>query len=111
MPTYDYVCEKCQKSFEIFQSMSADRLTDCPEADCDGKVKRLIGTGAGLLFKGSGFYITDYRSDSYKAGAKSEGGKSESSKSETKSTESKPAAKESKSASPAIPNPKPSSSS
>lgn len=83
MPTYDYQCEKCGIQFEAFQSMTADRLTDCPESDCDGQVKRLIGTGAGLLFKGSGFYITDYRSDNYKAGAKkdSAGGKSETKKS------------------------------
>ena len=84
MPTYDYECEKCGKRFEVFQNMSADRLTECQDEACGGKVKRLIGTGAGLLFKGSGFYITDYRSDSYKAGAKSDssasGGKSETKK-------------------------------
>ena len=83
MPTYDYECEKCGKSFEAFQKMTDDRLTDCQDEACDGKVKRLIGTGAGLLFKGSGFYITDYRSDSYKAAAKKDsgGGKSDSKKS------------------------------
>ena len=81
MPTYDYECEKCGERFEAFQSMSAERLTDCPDEACDGNVKRLIGTGAGLLFKGSGFYITDYRSDNYKAGAKSDtAGKSDSKK-------------------------------
>jgi len=82
MPTYDYECEKCGNRFEVFQSMSADRLTDCEDENCDGKVKRLIGTGAGLIFKGSGFYETDYRSDSYKAGAKKDGGDSGSKKSE-----------------------------
>ncbi|MCF6311994.1 MAG: zinc ribbon domain-containing protein [Verrucomicrobiales bacterium] len=72
MPTYEYECQKCKHRFDAFQSMTADRLTDCPEEGCDGTLKRLIGAGAGLLFKGSGFYITDYRSDSYKSGAKKE---------------------------------------
>lgn len=70
MPTYDYVCEKCEHEFEFFQSMSDDRLTDCPIEGCGGHVKRKIGTGAGIIFKGSGFYETDYRSESYKTGAK-----------------------------------------
>ena len=64
MPTYDYVCENCGNNFEEFQSITAEPLTKCPK--CSGKVRRLIGTGNGFLFKGSGFYITDYRSDSYK---------------------------------------------
>jgi len=88
MPTYDYECEKCGKRFEFFQKMTDERLTDCPEEGCDGKVKRLIGTGAGLLFKGSGFYITDYRSDSYKTGAKNESAGGTSEKSEPKKSES-----------------------
>ena len=67
MPTYDYECTKCGHDFEAFHSISAEPLQDCPE--CDGKVKRLIGAGAGILFKGSGFYQTDYRSESYKKGA------------------------------------------
>lgn len=70
MPHYDYVCETCDKQFEVFQSMNDKRLTKCPEKGCKGKVRRLIGTGAGLVFKGSGFYITDYRSEGYKASAK-----------------------------------------
>ena len=76
MPTYDYSCEKCRKTFEIFQSMRDEVLRECPKELCrqkkwgHGKVKRLLGTGAGLIFKGSGFYITDYRSNSYKEGAK-----------------------------------------
>jgi putative FmdB family regulatory protein len=70
MPHYDYVCETCEKQFEVFQSMNDKRLTKCPEKGCKGKVRRLIGTGAGLVFKGSGFYITDYRSEGYKAAAK-----------------------------------------
>ena len=67
MPTYDYECQKCGHAFEKFQSMTEERLKTCPE--CKGKVKRLIGTGAGIIFKGSGFYETDYRSDSYQKGA------------------------------------------
>jgi putative FmdB family regulatory protein len=76
MPTYEYSCEKCGKNFETFQSMRDDPFRECPKELCrqkkwgHGKVKRLLGTGAGLIFKGSGFYITDYRSDSYKEGAK-----------------------------------------
>lgn len=76
MPTYEYSCEKCGKTFETFQSMRDEPLRECPKELCrqkkwgHGKVKRLLGTGAGLIFKGSGFYITDYRSNSYKEGAK-----------------------------------------
>jgi putative FmdB family regulatory protein len=76
MPTYEYSCEKCGKTFETFQSMRDDPLRECPKELCrqkkwgHGKIKRLLGTGAGLIFKGSGFYITDYRSNSYKEGAK-----------------------------------------
>lgn len=69
MPTYDYQCQKCGHRYEVFQSMKDERLTDCPLETCDGKVKRLLGTGAGIIFKGSGFYETDYRSDSYKKAA------------------------------------------
>ena len=72
MPTYDYVCEKCEHRFEFFQSMNDEKLKDCPQEDCDGAVKRLLGTGAGIIFKGGGFYETDYRSESYKSGAKKE---------------------------------------
>ncbi len=72
MPNYDYVCETCGHRFEVFQSMNDAKLQDCPQESCAGKVKRLLGTGAGLLFKGAGFYQTDYRSSSYQAGAKSE---------------------------------------
>ena len=59
MPTYDYQCKKCGHAFEVFQSMTEKPLKICPE--CKGPVKRLIGSGAGLIFKGSGFYITDYK--------------------------------------------------
>jgi putative FmdB family regulatory protein len=80
MPNYDYECGKCGKRFEVFQSMNDAKLTACPEKSCDGEVRRLLGTGGGILFKGSGFYQTDYRSSSYQAGAKAESGagKSES---------------------------------
>lgn len=74
MPTYDYKCEKCGHLFEVFQSMKDERLTDCPVENCGGKVKRLLGTGAGIIFKGSGFYQTDYRSEGYKQAAKSDSG-------------------------------------
>ena len=67
MPTYEYVCEACGHEFEEFQMMSAKPLTDCPECG-KAALKRLIGTGAGVIFKGSGFYETDYRSDSYNKG-------------------------------------------
>ena len=78
MPTYEYSCEKCGQNFDAFQSMRDEPYRECPKELCrlprwgHGKVKRLFGTGAGLIFKGSGFYITDYRSDSYKEAAKKE---------------------------------------
>ena len=59
MPTYDYECLKCKKTFEAFQKMSDEPLKQCP--DCQGQVKRLIGSGSGLIFKGKGFYSTDYK--------------------------------------------------
>lgn len=92
MPTYDYECEQCGHRFEVFQSMNDAKLTDCPEEGCAGPVRRLLGTGAGVIFKGGGFYQTDYRSDSYKQGAKKEKEGSKP-KSEGKSTDSKPASK------------------
>ncbi len=79
MPTYDYLCTACGHRFEAFQSIKADPLTECPM--CKGAVKRVIGAGGGFIFKGSGFYITDYtRSKDYAEKAKSEaiGGKSAS---------------------------------
>ena len=80
MPTYEYHCEKCHQTFETFQSMKDESYVICPKKLCrlevwgEGKVKRLIGTGAGLIFKGSGFYTTDYRSSNYKESAKKESG-------------------------------------
>jgi putative FmdB family regulatory protein len=64
MPTYEYRCKKCGKSFEKLQSMSAAPLKTCPRPKCGGRVERLIGGGAGLIFKGSGFYQTDYKKSS-----------------------------------------------
>lgn len=83
MPTYEYRCEKCNQTIEAFQSMKDEAYTVCPKELCrletwgKGKVKRLLGTGAGLLFKGSGFYITDYRSSGYKEAVKKESGPKE----------------------------------
>lgn len=68
MPTYLYRCTKCSHEFEEFQSITASPITFCPE--CDGRVERVITGGAGLLFKGNGFYITDYRNEKYKSDAK-----------------------------------------
>lgn len=72
MPTYDYLCNTCGQTFEVFQSIKDDPLTACPDPSCTGTVKRKIGAGAGIIFKGSGFYQTDYRSASYNAGAKAD---------------------------------------
>src|SRR2546425_11342181 len=85
MPTYEYKCSACGHTFERFQSMSADPIKRCPQCG-KAKVKRLIGTGAGLIFKGSGFYITDYRDAGYKESAKADsgGGSGGDSKGETK---------------------------
>ncbi len=70
MPTYEYECQKCGHRFDVFQSMNDKRLSKCPEEKCGGKLRRLIGAGAGVIFKGQGFYETDYRSESYKKDAK-----------------------------------------
>lgn len=67
MPTYEYKCLGCDRQFDLVQKMSDDPIKECPE--CKSPVKRLIGTGAALIFKGSGFYCTDYRSESYQKGA------------------------------------------
>lgn len=66
MPTYDYVCDKCRKTFEIWQRISEEPLTVCPDKKCRGTIMRTIGGGAGFLLKGTGFYATDYRSGDYK---------------------------------------------
>ncbi len=77
MPTYEYKCVNCGYRFELFQNMTAAPITDCPQC-CKDTLKRLIGTGSGIIFKGSGFYQTDYRSSSYQAGAKSDSSPSSS---------------------------------
>jgi putative FmdB family regulatory protein len=77
MPTYEYKCDACGAQFERFQSITAEPIKRCPECG-RAKVRRLIGTGAGLIFKGSGFYITDYRDKSYTDKAKAESGGSTS---------------------------------
>lgn len=80
MPTYEYVCEKCGAHLDIFQSMKDAPLRTCPKDKCPkkvwgkGRIRRQLGIGAGFLFKGSGFYITDYRSAGYKKAAKEAGG-------------------------------------
>jgi putative FmdB family regulatory protein len=112
MPTYEYVCTKCDHQFEKFQSIADAPLTVCPKELCGqkkwgkGKIKKLIGAGAGLIFKGSGFYITDYRSENYKAAAKKDSGggeaksggtSGESKSTKTESTSSKSSSKAAKS--------------
>jgi putative FmdB family regulatory protein len=84
MPTYDYECGKCGHKFEAFQSITADALKKCPECGKNG-LQRLIGAGAGIIFRGSGFYITDYKKRSSSAGSspsKPSGDKPSSSSSE-----------------------------
>ena len=85
MPTYDYRCDACEHVFEEFQSITAKPLKKCPECGTN-KLVRLIGTGAGVIFKGSGFYETDYRSSSYEKDAKAD--KESSSKSSDTSSSS-----------------------
>jgi putative FmdB family regulatory protein len=89
MPTYEYRCPSCAHEFEKFQRMSDEPVAECPE--CGANSERKLSGGAGLLFKGSGFYITDYRNDSYKKAAESDkgGASSESKSSDTKPSESK----------------------
>jgi putative FmdB family regulatory protein len=96
MPTYDYECDACGHEFELFQSISEPVKKKCPECG-KPKLRRLFGTGAAVVFKGSGFYQTDYRSDSYKKAAEKDKPASES-KSDSKS-ETKKAASESSSSS------------
>jgi putative FmdB family regulatory protein len=99
MPTYEYACEKCGHEFEIVQSMSAPPLRTCPEDQCGrkkwgrGVVKKKMSAGAGLLFKGSGFYITDYRSEGYKQSAKKESTAAPPATADAKPAPAKPAAK------------------
>jgi putative FmdB family regulatory protein len=101
MPTYEYACEKCGHEFELLQSMSATPLKICPKELCGrkkwgrGAVVKKISSGGGLLFKGSGFYITDYRSEKYQAAAKKDSAPAKTSGSAAKPAPApaKPAAK------------------
>jgi putative FmdB family regulatory protein len=94
MPTYEYTCSKCGHAFEKVQSIKEDALTVCPRDVCPrkqwgkGKVTRRISAGGGLIFKGSGFYETDYRSDNYKAAEKKEMAAQTPAKTETKTAAS-----------------------
>src|SRR5271165_6327871 len=111
MPTYEYVCQKCDHKFEKVQSMSDAPLTICPKELCGlkkwgkGKVRRAISAGAGLIFKGSGFYITDYRSENYKAGAKKESAPAGDSKAPAADSKAPAAGTESKSSTESKPAP------
>jgi putative FmdB family regulatory protein len=84
MPTYEYECGKCGHRFEVFQSMTEPPRKRCPK--CRGKVRRLVSGGAGIVFKGSGFYATDYRSNAYKEQKRKESGESSKPKGESKDT-------------------------
>src|SRR5271170_7014474 len=89
MPTYDYICDACQHEFEAFESIKADAQTICPTCH-EPKLRRKIGAGAAILFKGSGFYQTDYRSESYKKGAAAEKTSSEAASKPAETTPSAP---------------------
>ncbi len=80
MPTYDYQCVSCSHQFEVFHAISAEPVLECPV--CGSPVKRLIGGGTGLIFKGSGFYITDYKNNNKKSGRAEKKTKTEKSKSD-----------------------------
>jgi putative FmdB family regulatory protein len=98
MPTYDYKCQACGHEFEIFQQMSDAIKKKCPEC-AKLKLKRLIGAGSGVMFKGSGFYETDYRSESYKKDAKKARESSKPKKEDKKQSESKKKSKDTSSSS------------
>jgi len=104
MPTYEYLCTKCDHEFEKFQPIVEKPLTICPKDLCKqkkwgkGKVKKVIGAGAGLIFKGSGFYITDYRSEKYKEAAKKEASAGTTASGETKPSSAPSATGEKKTA-------------
>jgi putative FmdB family regulatory protein len=108
MPTYEYKCDACGEKFEKFQSITSKPIRKCPKCG-KLKVKRLISSGAGLIFKGGGFYITDYRSDAYKNSAKNDTGAAPAKPAgDQKSGDSaKPAASESKPATDSSPKPAP----
>src|SRR3954447_4409015 len=91
MPTYDYICNSCLHEFEAFESIKADSQTICPTCH-EAKLRRKIGAGAAILFKGSGFYQTDYRSESYKKGAEADKTASKPAESSSKASDA-PASK------------------
>ena len=91
MPTYDYECGGCGHAYELFQSITAKPEKKCPACG-ERKARRLIGTGAGIIFKGSGFYATDYRSESYKKAAKAESEPSSNGDKKEKSSDPKASA-------------------
>jgi len=109
MPTYEYMCEKCGQQFEKIQSIADKPLKVCPEDLCPqkkwgkGKVRKLVSAGGGLIFKGSGFYITDYRSDKYKEAAKKDSAPAAASGSDSKSGSSSGEGKSAKTESKAAP--------
>jgi putative FmdB family regulatory protein len=92
MPTYDYRCKKCGHNWETFQSIKAEATKKCPECK-KNQAERVIGPGAAILFKGSGFYLTDYRSDSYKKDAAADKPASSTEGGSTKASDSGGAAK------------------
>ncbi|GIX01610.1 MAG: zinc ribbon domain-containing protein [Thermogutta sp.] len=92
MPTYEYVCEACEHTFEEFQSITAEPLRKCPACG-KNKLRRVIGPGGAILFKGSGFYCTDYRSESYKKAASRDNGNGSSDSGSSKSSTSKSGSK------------------
>jgi putative FmdB family regulatory protein len=93
MPTYDYICKNCGFEFEEFQSITAKPLRKCPQCG-NRRLKRLIGSGSAVLFKGAGFYETDYRSENYKSGEKGAKEKTEKKKDTAKNKDKKPKKKE-----------------
>src|SRR5262245_31788015 len=88
MPTYDYTCDACDHEFEVFESITAEPQKKCPKCK-KNKLRRLFGAGGGLIFKGSGFYQTDYRPDSYKKAAEADKPKSESTETKSDSSSAK----------------------
>ena len=95
MPTYEYECNDCGHTYEKFQSITAKPLRKCPV--CAGRVRRLIGAGGGIIFRGSGFYQTDYRSQDYQQKAKADSGTTKSSDSSEKSSSEKSSSEKSSS--------------
>lgn len=106
MPTYDYECSACGHKFEAFQSFSEEPLVKCPACK-KKKLKRLFGAGAGIIFKGSGFYTTDYRSDSYRKSAESDSKAASGGSSDAKPADAKPAESKASESKPAASSPSP----